>query len=77
VTAVVSVFDRDGRVAASAEAPLERVTLEPGDDTPFRVTIPGVANVGRYRVSFRDSAGLVRHVDRRPRSAEPDALALR
>jgi hypothetical protein len=66
VTAVVFAFDRDGDFVASGRAPLDFVTLGPGDDSPFRVTVPQVGDVARYRVSFRDDAGVVRHVDRRP-----------
>jgi hypothetical protein len=29
------------------------------------ITIPGMADVGRYRVSFRTDDGVVPHVDRR------------
>ena len=65
ITAVVFAFDRNGTFVASGRAPLDFTTLEPGDESPFVVTIPNVANVGRYRVSFRTDAGVLRHVDRR------------
>ena len=65
ITAVVFAFDRDGTFVASARAPLDFTTLGPGDESPFVVAIPNVANVGRYRVSFRTDAGMLRHVDRR------------
>ena len=65
VTAVVFAFDRDGTFVASGRAPLDFTTLEPGDESPFVVTIPNVTSIGRYRVSFRTEAGLLRHVDRR------------
>jgi hypothetical protein len=65
VTAVVFAFDKNGTFVASGRAPLDFTTLEPGDESPFVVTIPNVANVGRYRVSFRTEAGMLRHVDRR------------
>ena len=65
ITAVVFAFDRDGTFVASARAPLDFTTLDPGDESPFVVAIPNVANVGRYRVSFRTDAGMLRHVDRR------------
>jgi hypothetical protein len=54
-----------GNFVASGRAPLDFVTLAPGDESPFRVTIPHVNDVGRYRVSFRTESGVVRHVDRR------------
>jgi hypothetical protein len=66
ITAVVFVFDRDGNYVTSGRAPLEFPRLAAGDESPFRVQIPDVKDVGRYRVSFRTEAGVVRHVDRRP-----------
>jgi hypothetical protein len=65
VTAVVLAFNRAGAFVASGRAALDFTTLEPGDESPFVVTIPGVSEVGRYRVSFRTEAGVIRHVDRR------------
>ena len=65
LTAVVFAFDRAGNFVASGRAPLDFVTLAPGDESPFHVTVPHVSDVGRYRVSFRTEAGVVRHVDRR------------
>ena len=66
IIAVVFAFDRDGGFVASGRAPLEFATIAAGDESPFQVTIPDVKDVGRYRVSFRTTAGVVRHVDRRP-----------
>lgn len=63
VTAIVFVFDREGGFVASGRAPLDPAPEAAG--TPFRVTIPDVADVGRYRVSFRTGAGVLPHVDRR------------
>jgi hypothetical protein len=65
IIAVVLAFDRDGSFLASGRAPLEFATIAAGDESPFRVTIPGVKDVGRCRVSFRTDSGVVRHVDRR------------
>jgi hypothetical protein len=65
VAAVVFVFDRNGSFVASGRAPLDFVVLEPGGESPFVVTVPNVADVARYRVSFRTETGVVRHVDRR------------
>jgi hypothetical protein len=53
----------------SGRAPLEFATIAAGDESPFRVTVPGVKDVGRYRVSFRTDTGVVRHVDRRSGAA--------
>ena len=65
ITAVVFVFDRDGGFVASGRAPLEFGSVARGDESPFKVTIPDVKDVGRYRVSFRSTSGIVPHVDRR------------
>jgi hypothetical protein len=65
IIAVVFAFDKDGTFVASGRAPLDFTTLEPGDESPFVVTIPNISNVGRYRVSFRTETGMLRHVDRR------------
>jgi hypothetical protein len=65
ISAVVFVFDRDGGFVASGRAPLEFSSVAVGDESPFKVTIPDVKEVGRYRVSFRTPAGIVPHVDRR------------
>jgi hypothetical protein len=65
VTAIVVAFDRSGTFVASGRAALDFTTLQPGDESPFVVSIPSVSEVGRYRVSFRTDAGVVRHVDRR------------
>jgi hypothetical protein len=65
IAAVVSAFDRGGSFVASGWAALDFTILEPGDESPFVVTVPDVADVGRYRVSFRTEAGILRHIDRR------------
>ncbi len=65
VTAVVFAFSRAGAFVTSARAALDFTTLAPGDESPFVVTMPGVPDVGRYRVSFRTDSGIVQHVDRR------------
>jgi hypothetical protein len=65
VTAVILAFNRAGAFINSARAPLDFTTLAPGDESPFVVTVPSAAEVGRYRVSFRTDAGVIRHIDRR------------
>jgi len=65
LTAVVLLFTHDGGFVASGRAAVLAPTLEPGAETTFVITIPGVADVGRYRVSFRTKDGVVPHVDRR------------
>jgi len=63
--ALVFAFDREGSFVASGRAALDVATLGPGDQSPFVVTLTDLAEVGRYRVSFRTEDGLVRHIDRR------------
>lgn len=70
VTAVVFAFDRNGGFTASGRAPLDFIVLEPGDESPFVVTIPNVTAVAKYRVSFRTDDGMMRHVDRRAEQAQ-------
>jgi hypothetical protein len=65
VAALVFAFDRGGEFVASGRAALELPVLQPGDEAPFAVTVSDLPDVGRYRVSFRTSAGPLRHVDRR------------
>lgn len=69
LTAVVFAFARDGDFTASGRAALAATTLAPGGEAPFVVVVPGVSDVGRYRVSFRTDVGVVPHVDRRDRPA--------
>jgi hypothetical protein len=65
VAALVFAFDRTGEFVASGQGALQLAVLQPGEEAPFAVTVPDVADVGRYRVSFRTPAGPLRHVDRR------------
>lgn len=65
VTALVFAFDRGGEFVASGRGMLELTGLQPGEEAPFSVTVNDLADVGRYRVSFRTAAGPLRHVDRR------------
>ena len=65
VAAVVFVFDRNGSFVASGRAPLDYQALAPGDESPFVITVPGAADVSRYRVSFREGDDVLPHVDRR------------
>jgi hypothetical protein len=68
LTAVVFLFDRDGGFVTSGRAAVDAPELVPGADSTFVVTIPGVADVGRYRVSFRTDDRVVPHLDRRDRA---------
>jgi hypothetical protein len=65
VTAVVLLFNYEGGFITSGRAELDGRTLGPGAETKFIVTVPGAANVGRYRVSFRTDDRVLPHVDRR------------
>ena len=44
---------------------IDAYTLAPGAESPFNVDVPGVNDVGRYRVSFKTGNRVVPHVDRR------------
>jgi len=69
VAAVVFLFDRNGSFVASGRAPLDYQALAPGDESPFVITVPGAADVSRYRVSFRTGDDVLPHVDRREAAA--------
>jgi hypothetical protein len=65
LTAVVFLFDRNGGFLSSGRVIVESSALRPGAESTFVVTVPGAADVGRYRVSFRTDDRIVPHVDRR------------
>lgn len=65
VTAVVMLFNREGGFLASGRAAVQETSLGPGAESTFVVTVTGVHEVGRYRVSFRTDDRIVPHVDRR------------
>ena len=65
LTAVVFLFNRDGGFLSSGRVIVESTALRPGAESIFVVTVPGAADVGRYRVSFRTDDRIVPHVDRR------------
>ena len=68
ITAVVLAYGRDGNFIATGKAPLEIPRLRPGEESPFVVSLPGVAGVQRYRVTFRGNQGVVRHIDLRAKA---------
>lgn len=68
LTVIVQTFDRDGGQIATGVAPVDMSTIAPGTEAPFTVTVAGVADIGKYRVSFRTDDHLVPHVDRRDRA---------
>jgi hypothetical protein len=65
LTAVVSLFDRDGGFLTSGRAAVESSALIPGGESTFVVTVPATADVGRYRVSFQADDHVVSHIDKR------------
>jgi hypothetical protein len=74
VVATVFLFGPDGGFLSSGRAPLDFLTLAPGDESPFVVTVPVSGQVARYRVGFRTEGGaVISHVDKRG----PDAVASR
>ena len=65
LTAVVVVYDRAGGFLTKGRALVQVPSLGPGGESTFLVTIPGAADVGRYRVSFRSEDRVIPHVDTR------------
>lgn len=65
LTAVVSFLDGSGALLSTGNVPLDYRTLGPGEETPFRLSIPDPGSLARYRVSFRAGAALMPHIDRR------------
>ena len=65
LTAVVVVYDRAGGFLTTGRALVQVPSLGPGGESTFLVTIPGAADVGRYRVSFRSEDRVIPHVDTR------------
>jgi ferric-dicitrate binding protein FerR (iron transport regulator) len=66
LTAVVLLFDTAGAVVATGRSAVDAADLLPGAQTPFSVSVGGLDEVGRYRVSFRtDDDRVVPHVDKR------------
>jgi hypothetical protein len=64
--AVVYLFDSQGRYFASGRVALDQRILQPGNESPFSITVAAGANVSRYRIGFRREDGaVVSHIDRR------------
>ncbi len=65
-SAVVFVFNEAGTFVASGRALIDYTRLDPGDQSPFVVTVIAPGKIGKYRVGFRGQDGaVVSHVDRR------------
>lgn len=66
VSAIVYLFDSQGRFLATGRASLDPAASHPGEEASFSVSVPNATGVTRYRVGFRkDDGGVVGHVDRR------------
>jgi hypothetical protein len=65
LTAVISLLDRSGALVSTKDVPLDYRALAPGEEAPFKVSIPDPGAIARYRVSFRSGADVVPHIDRR------------
>ena len=65
LTAVVSLLDNDGGLVSTKDVPLDYRAIGPGEEAPFKVSVPDSGSIARYRVSFRAGTELVPHVDHR------------
>jgi hypothetical protein len=74
LTAVVSLLDREGALVSTKDVPLDYRALGPGEEAPFKVSIPDPGSIARYRVSFRAGTDVVPHVDRRSDTKLASAL---
>jgi len=77
LTAVVSVFDSKGDVAASGQAFVAAAAPAStrgaaGVESTFVVTVPGVHDVSRYRVGFKSNDRIIAHIDRRDRGVNAE-----
>ena len=77
LTTMVSLFDREGAFVTSAVAPVDVMRLDPGDESPFVLTVSAPASVARYRVTFWTGNEVVPHLDRRGApSADPAVVPI-
>lgn len=74
LTAVISLLDRTGALVSTKDVPLDYRALGPGEEAPFKVSIPDSGSIARYRVSFRAGTDVVPHVDRRTDTKLASAL---
>lgn len=65
LTAVVSLLDSNGGLISTQDVPLDYRALNPGEEAPFKLSVPNPGSITRYRVSFRAGTDLVPHIDRR------------
>ena len=70
VQATLFVFGPGGTLLTSGRAPLDYISLTPGDESPFVIKVPVSGSVERYRVGFRGQDDrVIAHVDRRTAEA--------
>ena len=74
LTAVISLLDKTGALVSTKDVPLDYRALGPGEEAPFKVSIPDSGAIARYRVSFRAGTDVVPHVDRRADTKLASAL---
>ncbi len=74
LTAVVSLLDKTGALVSTKDVPLDYRALGPGEEAPFRLSVPDPGAVARYRVSFRAGTEVVPHIDRRSETKLASAL---
>ena len=74
LTAVVSLLDANGALVSTKDVPLDYRALGPGEEAPFKVSIPNSGSISRYRVSFRAGTDVVPHIDRRSETKLASAL---
>ena len=74
LTAVISLLGPGGALVSTKDVPLDYRALGPGEEAPFKVTIPDPGSIARYRVSFRAGTDVVPHVDRRTDTKLASAL---
>jgi hypothetical protein len=74
LTAVVSLIDEHGGLISTKDVPLDYRALGPGEEAPFKMSVPDQGSIARYRVSFRAGTDVVPHVDRRTDTKLASAL---
>lgn len=65
LSATVLLFDQQGGYLTSARAHIDVPRLDPGQESPFTLSLQAPVAATRYRVSFRTDERIVPHVDRR------------
>ena len=74
LTAVLSLIDEHGGLISTKDVPLDYRALGPGEEAPFKITVPDPGSIARYRVSFRAGTDVIPHVDRRTDTKLASAL---